>query len=176
VVVCYHHVLKVELGCPAANGKGAIRNLNDPEEAGRADARVKVVNLVPRTGVKEVNSYFDKGAAVVRTIQRDVLTLVHAYVSLQMVCSASGICCRTCEDCHGDKAAEVGEPIRFYILSFEKGVDAYRPWHKLMDDPESRDEIAARDWNRLGISMLRRWLDGAGGRSKEGDANQGHCY
>lgn len=56
--------------------------MDHPEESIGAYACVEIVQSCPRTGVKEVNSYFDERALRVRAVGRNVLAAVEADVGL----------------------------------------------------------------------------------------------
>lgn len=51
-IVRNRDVFDVQRGDSSVRDEGALWDLSDPEEAGRTDARVKVMNLRPRTGVE----------------------------------------------------------------------------------------------------------------------------
>ena len=55
--------------------KCAIWHLRGPEEARGKDGGVKVVKLRSRTGIEEVNSYHDEGAAVVLSVRGHIFAL-----------------------------------------------------------------------------------------------------
>lgn len=52
LAIDYRHVLRMKPHAPAPNFEGAIGNLSSPKEAGRSYARVKVIYLQSRTGIK----------------------------------------------------------------------------------------------------------------------------
>jgi hypothetical protein len=60
------YVFQVKLSRPVVNCQDAVGNLNHPEQARGADAGVEIVDLMlkARTGLEQINSYFDKGASV----------------------------------------------------------------------------------------------------------------
>src|SRR5437588_11269005 len=74
-VIHHSDVFQMKPNRPLLNGQGAIRYLRGPEETRGKDGAVEIVNLGARTGLEQVNSYLDKGAAVVSTIRGHVFTL-----------------------------------------------------------------------------------------------------
>jgi hypothetical protein len=95
----------------------------EPEEPGKvkdwirivdvlAIGRADVVNLRPRTGVVEVDSYFAEGAEPTLAVDADVLADVDAVVDVDDVLLPRAVDCRSTLEDLCDEAIEVRHPVR----------------------------------------------------------------
>ena len=78
---------------------------------GRAD----VVDLRPRTGDVEVDSYFAERAELMAAVDRDVLTHVNTAVDVHVVMRPVAVHRRSTLEDLRDEALEIGHPIRLGI-------------------------------------------------------------
>ena len=147
-IVRNRDVFYVQRGDSSLRDQSAFGDLSDPEETGRTDTGIKVVNLRPRTGVEEVDSYQNKRAPMMCAIHGHILTLKHSHVAHQVVCLAVAARGSSSKGCLGHKTPEIGYAVGLNIntIKAERG----RPWQKIVD--ERRDHVATGDGHRLGAS------------------------
>ena len=74
--------------------KCAIWHLRGPEEARGKDGGVKLVKLRSRTGIEQVNSYHDEGAAVVLSVRGQILALHDPEIGCYRESVSHGVCGR----------------------------------------------------------------------------------
>ena len=139
-IIGHGHVLQVDGESVAVNLDGIIRNLDYPENSGQRRAGIEIVDLVPRTGVKEVESYQHKCArpfgrfrgahAADRAFDADKLSLEDANVGADVVGVALTVGGGASGVSHGHRALKVVDAVGIGIATIKastgagkKGVD-----------------------------------------------------
>ena len=100
----------------------------------------------PRTGVEEINSYFDERAVRVPPIGANVITLVTADVRLNVVGPAAAVDRCSTRVAQGREPLKVGDAIRLRVEAVEQGA---RAWQELVDQEWRKvrrtEHVPARD-------------------------------
>ncbi len=137
----------MQSGDSSVRDESAFGDLRDPEEAGRTDTGIKVVNLRPRTGVEQVHSYQNKCAPMVCAVLGHVLTLKYSHVAHQGICYAVAALGSPRKSCLSRKTPEISDAVGLNINAIK---ERFRPWEKIVD--ERRDYVATGNGNRFGAS------------------------
>src|SRR5215469_5178457 len=138
----------------------AIWNFHDPEEAIGQSPGAEVMQLGPETGIPEIQSYFDKCAARSRRFccasavgiggfSSDVFALVYADVRDHAIGIALIIRCGAKCIPHSGDATKVSYAMGIRIHGIERRSLVGRSRKELAEKPVRRNDIAARDGNRL---------------------------
>lgn len=114
-VIHHSDVFQMKPNRPLLNGQGAIRYLRGPEETRGKDGAVEIVNLGARTGLEQVNSYLDKGAAVVSPIRGHVFALRDPDIASKGETVALTVCGRACKHGYTCEALEVRDGARLDV-------------------------------------------------------------
>jgi len=117
----------------------------------------EIVQLQPRNGVVEVDSYFTERGRGVFTVGADVLSLVHTVVNVDNVLVPVTIDGPSTHEHLGDEPVEVGDPVRLCqkaIAAVSVGREPLMNDARLMVGRYSGKEVAAR--NRLGHDQFLR--------------------